>query len=702
MSLWCATARPKVLWQQKMNAETKIVTNEKQPSPIYGRKVKDGFEPLNPLIERMVDLEDVLLRLGQIGDPGISKSAAQLQSKLQSTEASVTMIGQVKAGKTSLVNAMVGWPDLLPADVNPWTSVVTSLHLNPRSSEMDTKARFQFFSQEEWDRLVTNGGRVGELAGRAGADSEIEKIRRQIANMQEKSRKRLGRKFELLLGQGHEYSEFDPDMIERYVCLGDDFEDDTETSKTRGRFADITKSAELFLHRPELPVSLCLRDTPGVNDTFMVREQITIRSIRDSRICVVVLSAHQALSSVDMALVRMISNVKSREVIIFVNRIDELADPAQQVPEIRKSIVETLKTHQGPSDAKIIFGSAHWANLALQNREGEINEDSETALENWAAACIKEGMDNSPTMWRMSGVNALFEEISERIAEGPIGETVEDVARSAKNIAGSVRSATNVVRFRPRAANTRSVDRKRLATELTRVAKDQQADIDRRFEKVLDDFGARLERSHNSFLQRATAALINYLERHGEGSAWKYDPTGLRVLFRSAYQLFSKRANDAVNATFADTGSRLMAIYKDFGLVDETGLEIAPPRPPRIPPPVLLGQTIALDLQLNWWSRWWRKRRGYDAFAEEFHTLIRAETAPIVDGLQNEHAIKVRAEAKRVLHGFVVDQARLLASVLSLEQNGSDTAGADGRRSRDDEKLKILTDAMHRLDKISA
>ena len=65
----------------------------------------------------------------------------------------------------------------------------------------------------------------------------------------------------------------------------------------------------------------------------MMREQITIRAIRDSRICVVVLSAHQALSSVDMALIRLISNIKSREVVIFVNRIDELSDPAKQIPE---------------------------------------------------------------------------------------------------------------------------------------------------------------------------------------------------------------------------------------------------------------------------------------------------------------------------------------------------------------------------------
>src|SRR5262249_12565779 len=42
----------------------------------------------------------------------------------------IAVIGQVKAGKSSFVNALVGRPGLLPADVNPWTTAVTKLHFN--------------------------------------------------------------------------------------------------------------------------------------------------------------------------------------------------------------------------------------------------------------------------------------------------------------------------------------------------------------------------------------------------------------------------------------------------------------------------------------------------------------------------------------------------------------------------------------------
>ena len=252
-----------------------------------------------------------------------------LNQTLSTVEPAITMIGQVKAGKTTLVNALSGMPGLLPADVNPWTSVVTSLHFDPHAPREETRASFQFFEADEWDHLINRGGRIGELASRTGAEDELDRVREQIDEMREKSRRRLGRKFEMLLGQRHDYGYFDSDLIERYVCLGDDFENEFETDQNQGRFADITKSAELFLSRPEFPMRLCIRDTPGVNDTFMMREQITIRATRESRICVVVLSAHQALSSVDMALIRLIANVRSREVVIFVNRIDELSDPAR-------------------------------------------------------------------------------------------------------------------------------------------------------------------------------------------------------------------------------------------------------------------------------------------------------------------------------------------------------------------------------------
>lgn len=331
--------------------------------------LRTGLEPLTALARKMHLLDAALVELAGLGDDSTERSVARLRTALAGFEPSVTLLGQVKSGKTSLVNALAGWSDLLPSDVNPWTSVVTSLHLVPGDTPIETGARFTFMGEAEWDRLLNKGGRIGELADRAGADSEMDKIREQVAKMREKSRARLGRKFEMLLGQSHEYGFFDRNLVERYICLGDDFAAldgvPDPAADTQGRFADITKSADLYLHTKSLPCRLCLRDTPGVNDTFLMREQVTIQAVRDSRTCIVVLSAHQALTAVDMGLIRMISNLEARDVVIFVNRIDELRDPVRQIPEIEASIRQTLRAHQGPVEAEIVFGSAYWANKAL-------------------------------------------------------------------------------------------------------------------------------------------------------------------------------------------------------------------------------------------------------------------------------------------------------------------------------------------------
>ena len=91
---------------------------------------------------------------------------------------------------------------------------------------------------------------------------------------------------------------------------------------------------------------------------------------------------------------------------------------------------------------------------------------------------------------------------------------------------------------------------------------------------------------------------------------------------------------------------------------------IEPPAVPRIPSPVLLGQTIALDLKGTWWTRWWHKRRGYTSFATDFADMIQAETEPIVEGLKNEHAASIRDTVRDALQSFLDEQRGILAKYI--------------------------------------
>lgn len=655
------------------------------------------FDGLSGFSAKVGELDSALATLAEVGDKATRQGAQRLRRQLAGFEPSVTMIGQVKSGKTSVVNAMIGRPGLLPADVNPWTSVVTSLHLDPAAPHPASKATFRFFDGEEWSRLLEKGGRVGELAQRAGAEDEYEKIRAQVEAMREKSRARLGRRFELLLGQEHDYDGFDEELIERYVCLGDYFgpEETPAEVDQQGRFADITKSADLVLQRTELPLKLCIRDTPGVNDTFMMREQITIRAIRDSRICVMVLSAHQALSSVDMALIRLISNIRAREVVIFVNRIDELSDPARQVPEIRDSIRATLRAHEGPEDAQIIFGSAYWALHALSDQSEGLDPESRQALLNWAEANADAAMTESETLdviWRLSGIPALYAALGERIAAGPGQELIDRVARSTANLAEGLQAAS---RIDLGGITALGLTREAVNTEMDRITYAAHAALESRFNEAQASYHVRLNRSHQNFLERSSAALIAHLEAHGDGTVWTYDPTGLRMLLRTGYQVFGAKVQRAATTTCTEAAERIGALYQQ-AFCSETPLEVKAPPPPRVAPPVVIGQTIALDIKGTWWSSWWKRLRGYKSYAETFHKMLKAETDPIVEDLKTTQIEGLLNESRALLDGLMSEQRELILGLFDRYETGTaataaGTTGTEGRLAAVTETIASLT-----------
>ncbi|MGJ8587881.1 MAG: dynamin family protein [Yoonia sp.] len=649
-----------------------------------------GLEKLDRFHDEVVDLEATLADVVKLGGQDADKKATKLIKQLRAFEPSITMIGQIKSGKTSLVNAMVGRPDLLPADVNPWTSVVTSLHLNAPLPDDAPTATFQFFSQGEWDHLVENGGRIGELSERAGADEELEKVRQQIAEMREKTRQRLGRKFELLLGQKHSYAELSDELVQRYVCMGDDFED-LEEDDQQGRFADITKSADLYLTAPSIPMPICLRDTPGVNDTFMMREQITINALRDSRICVVVLSAHQALSSMDMGLIRLISNVKAREVVIFVNRIDELSDPGAQVPEIRESILQTLADNNGPENPEVIFGSAYWANMALSEDLDDIVADSAEAMFNWAEAALSAetaSMETKELVWHLSGIPELYRALSERVSEGPGAEILSASRKRALNLVGGVRASNAVVSMRLDGDTVEVMSSEKLAAHLDELETASLKALDERLDIAFAQFGSRVDQSHKRFLDRALESLLQHLETNGEEEIWQYSPDGLRMLLRTSYQVMRRNVTASCQDVYAAVAGDLADTYRSAFGVDVENFTITPPAPPEIPAPVSLGQTIALDLQTSWWKGWWKRRKGYRAFASGFYDLIEAETAPIVDELKIRQADDIRARAQSELREFHAEQRAILQDISSKSEIAiddlEDIFGITAQQERDE------------------
>jgi hypothetical protein len=128
--------------------------------------------------------------------------------------------------------------------------------------------------------------------------------------------------------------------------------------------------------------------------------------------------------------------------------------------------------------------------------------------------------------------------------------------------------------------------------------------------------------------------------------------------------VFSAKATRATGAIYERTAT---ALEKASSWAPSSfpggAFRLEPPPVPDPPPPVTLGQTIALDIKGNWWTRWWRRRRSYAAFAEEFSGMIDAEIAPMIEALKQDHADVFRDMALKELRRFVAGQRTTLMAM---------------------------------------
>ena len=613
---------------------------------------QQGFGELNAFWERVDAVEKAV---EECADCALSFAEAPLEQvleKIRAFEPSVSVIGQIKAGKSTLLNAILGETNLLPSDVNPWTSVITALHLNSRHRPLNTRAVFRFFDQDEWDRLVATGGRLGEMANRAGFEHEAEEVRAQVEEMRQTTEARLGDKFDELIGTSRTFPDLDPDTINRYICYGDP--DDLEEGATEGVYADLTKLADLYVDLPHLPKGLCLRDTPGLNDTFMMREQITLNAISDSRVCIVVLSAHQALSTMDLALLRIICSVDAREVLIFVNRIDELDDPQTEQVNIRNSIQKTLRRLGVGDEIEILFGSGYWANFAVSGQENML-EASRASL-----ASLHDGQDtDDPDTLRQramaaSGVYDLLKAIARRVVEGPGEAFLTDITNELNKI---IEMNQTVEAAAGSNGNSNiSLSLPELQMQLADVRDHALGIFDEKANAVEQNLRQRLERAQETFVDSALTALQAQIDAFGEVGTWNHDPSSLRMMMKTAFVSCCAKLRREGEAAFDDVLDGIQDILEnDMGVFRE-GNAIEFPEQAQHKAPTVLARTLSLDLKSSWWKKHWRFGRK-NAAVKRYHSAILAETEPLIEELINGFFHPAVAQTREIIESLLLSRA---------------------------------------------
>ena len=353
----------------------------------------------------------------------------------------IGLIGQVKAGKSSLTNALACKPDMLPTDVNPFTTVVTNLHFGRTDVPADVAAEFTFFQANEWEQLVAGVRHIRELTERLVPGFDVEQLHKQVDALRRRSEQRLGAGLGALLGQKHVFSSLSSELLNRYVAS------DLSSTGTEEKeaYSDIVKAADLYFASSDFGFPTTIIDTPGTNDPFLVRDEIARRALESAHVHIVVLTSRQAMSSTDVALLRILQGLRKDRIAVFINRIDELGNNiARDVPVIVQHVRNGLRRELPTLELPVVAGSAYWANAALRGSKADVERAWSKNAKAYAqhltpragSAADHDGDEQmAQSLLLCSGVPALLDVVAALTLESHAGRALKRISQSFYELA---------------------------------------------------------------------------------------------------------------------------------------------------------------------------------------------------------------------------------------------------------------------------
>ena len=545
-------------------------------------------------------------------------------------------------------------PDFLPSDINPWTAVVTQMFFN-KPGGPHKGAHFSFFDDRQWDEFANRGGRLGELASEIPeCDEKLTGIKREVEYMRERAKKQLGDKFQALLGKSHKFENATAEVLARYICAGDD-PDMLVKQNVQGRYADITRKASVFFEQEKFGFPVALVDTPGLNDPLMIREEITLQSLEHSQVFVLVLSAHQAFSSADLYLVRILNALRLDRLVIFVNRVDELTNPETDIDAIRKHITKFMAKESLGTDIPIVFGSASCANSAISGNTSS-NPKRLAAMEKIGAdlaqvkSCMEFSNPQEQSAWNASGLPVLEHEISRMMFEGPgkawLTSARIDLDNAARLILANAEAALEELRkTRDKLNNKRSLGGKsrrpefdidKFDSESERLFRTLRRVVDRSMNTAWSDISAGLQDITEQFIMahdEKFAAHLLYAQKNKEKALWSCDTTPLRRELNLFLEREFPRIQTTVLKNIEQGVENISKAMVEAGLPAAKGLRINTAElVAQSASTSALSKVVPIDMDASWWQGWMSKFRRSTKIRDKVSKMIRSQFLPI----QNE------------------------------------------------------------------
>ena len=270
----------------------------------------------------------------------------EFEQKLDNDVLTIGVIGQMKAGKSTFLNAFVFEHDVLPAATTPMTAALTVITYGP-----EEKIEVEFYTREEWEEQRLTAQR--ELTADS---SEAEKSKVQAAQELVEKSARIGSRLPELLGTKC------TDTLDKLI----------EYVGADGQFVSITKAVKIYYPKEYLR-GVEIVDTPGFNDPIVSREERTKDFLRRADAVLLMLFAGRPFDATDREIVfKHLSQCGIGKVVIGINKYD--------IPLQNGDTEEVIKNYVADQIKNACKASSDESLKAMLNNEEPIPLSAEMAL----------------------------------------------------------------------------------------------------------------------------------------------------------------------------------------------------------------------------------------------------------------------------------------------------------------------------------
>ena len=241
-----------------------------------------------------------------------------IAAKIDNDSLTIGVIGQMKCGKSTFLNAFVFEDDVLPAATTPMTASLSVITYGERK-ELEA----EFYTKDEWEELKMQASR--NIADVENDPVELSKVK-AAKELIEKSGA-LGMAICSLLGTKKK------DNLGNLV----------EYVGADGKFVSITKSVRIY-YPTEWLKGVEIVDTPGFNDPVVSREERTKEFLQKADVVLLLLYAGRAFDATDRDIVfEHVRSVGVGKILIGVNKYDLCYAEGETEEEITNNVAEEIK-----------------------------------------------------------------------------------------------------------------------------------------------------------------------------------------------------------------------------------------------------------------------------------------------------------------------------------------------------------------------